>query len=345
MHHLKAALFRVARRVGLFALVGRSRWRRRRLLVLCYHGVSIDDEHEWNPELFMTQDRLRERLRLLRDEGYTVLGLSEGLERLYAGTLPPRSVALTFDDGTHDFAARALPVLREFGMPATVYLTTYYAGHARPVFNVVGAYVLWKARGRELDGRGLVDGLEAVRLDEAGRRVAHEAILAHAERHGLSVEAKDALLRGVAERLGVDYDRILARRILQIMSPDEVAALPADLVDVQLHTHRHRVPLDRSLFVREIEDNRRCIGELAPPAAAAAVHFCYPSGVYDARFLPWLRETGVRSATTCVPGLSSAASDPLLLPRFVDTSFQSALAFEGWASGFAALLPRRGPQL
>jgi peptidoglycan/xylan/chitin deacetylase (PgdA/CDA1 family) len=115
-------------------------------------------------------------------------------------------------------------------------------------------------------------------------------------------------------------------------------------VNVELHTHRHRVPLDHALFVREIEDNRRRIREVAP-RGAGAVHFCYPSGVYDRRFLPWLRETGVRSATTCVPGLSSAASDPLLLPRFVDTSLQSPLGFEGWASGFAALLPRRGAQL
>ncbi|MEO7963531.1 MAG: hypothetical protein ABIT38_06425, partial [Gemmatimonadaceae bacterium] len=49
----------------------------------------------------------------------------------------------------------------------------------------------------------------------------------------------------------------------------------------------------------------------------------------------------VATATTCDPGIASPSSDPLMLPRFIDTSAQSPEAFEAWASGFAELLPRR----
>jgi len=73
-----------------------------------------------------------------------------------------------------------------------------------------------------------------------------------------------------------------------------------------------------------------------------ARHFCYPSGVYRSEFLPWLREAGVQTATTCDPGLASSRTEPLLLPRLVDTSNLSALDVEGWMAGMSAFfMPRK----
>ena len=90
------------------------------------------------------------------------------------------------------------------------------------------------------------------------------------------------------------------------MSEDTVRALPRDLIDVQLHTHRHRAPRDRELFLREIRDNasviRRLRGERSPME-----HFCYPSGEYFGEFLGWLGEPvtllGVIGAVLCVSGV------------------------------------------
>jgi hypothetical protein len=70
-------------------------------------------------------------------------------------------------------------------------------------------------------------------------------------------------------------------------------------------------------------------------------HFCYPSGVYDLRFLPWLREAGVVSGTTCELGFASRSSNQLLLPRFLDNATLSGIEFESWLTGISAALPRR----
>jgi len=142
-----------------------------------------------------------------------------------------------------------------------------------------------------------------------------------------------------ATRLGFDYDDLLRRRLLHLMSPDEVAALPRELVDVQLHTHRHRVPADAAAFEREIVENRTIIANLT--SARAATHFCYPSGVTHPSFPERLGRLGVKSATTCFPGLASSTSNPLLLPRFIDTTAASPIEFESWLSGMSALLPHR----
>jgi peptidoglycan/xylan/chitin deacetylase (PgdA/CDA1 family) len=117
-----------------------------------------------------------------------------------------------------------------------------------------------------------------------------------------------------------------------------VARLPRDLIDVQLHTHRHRVPADRALFDREIRENRDAIHAMTNESAT---HFCYPSGVTNPAFPQWLRELGVVSATTCHPGMASAASDPMMLPRLIDTTYVTDIEFESWLSGASAFLPRR----
>src|SRR3954462_8455678 len=85
---------------GVLPRVRDSTWRRERLLILCYHGLSIDDEHAWDSQFSMRAEVLESRLRMLSEGGYSVLPLAEALERLRTRSLPERSVAITFDDGT-----------------------------------------------------------------------------------------------------------------------------------------------------------------------------------------------------------------------------------------------------
>lgn len=337
----KEVVFLGARRTGILQSTGGSEWRRRRLLILCYHGVSIHDEHEWNDELYIPRALLRQRLEYLRESGYNILPLAEGCERLQNGTLPRRSVAITFDDGAADFASVALPILRELDVPATVYLTTYYSDVGLPVFDVVLSYVLWRGRERRADLASLCERREPLWAQTpAERQHAHATLIEYARAQELDVWAKDALVGRVAERVGVNYADVLASGVLRIMTPDAVANLPGELIDVQLHTHRHRTPLDRDSFMRELRDNATSIRALRGEDTSLT-HFCYPSGVCDNAFLPWLREAGVRYATTCAAGLASPNDNPLLLPRWVDTAKRSPLAFEAWVSGFADLLPKR----
>lgn len=359
---VKRSLLDASRSVGVSAAIGRSHWRARRLLILGYHGVSLADEHVWSPPLYMAPDVFRHRLALLRRHRCSVLGLEEALARLAAGTLPPRAVTLTFDDGFHDFAVRALPLLEEFGYPATVYLTTHYVGRETPVFDVMGRYLLWRARGRRIRLGAVLDGApsespRAVRGETAyalataaGRAAAWRALRHAVHVRGLDSAAKGQLLERLARALDVDYDALRAERILYLMTPREVAECADRRVTFALHTHRHRTPIDRSAFLAEIAINRRRLEAILPappaggPSAAAASHFCYPSGHHLPVFEEWLAEAGVVSAVTCDPGLASAAARPLALPRVIDGAQVPAAVFEGWLTGAAALLPtRRGP--
>src|SRR5271165_5212319 len=115
---IRGGLLRALKASGIFDSVGGSRWRQRRLLILCYHSLALDEENLWRPANFLTPIRLRERFEILKHEGYSVLPLGEALERLRRNDLAPRSVVLTFDDGTYDFYKLTYPLLKEYGFPA-----------------------------------------------------------------------------------------------------------------------------------------------------------------------------------------------------------------------------------
>ncbi len=82
----------------------------------------------------------------------TLDSLLTALARGDAASAPP--VALTFDDGTADFADVALPVLRRAGAPATLYVATDFVDRRRP-FPHEGAPLSWGAL-RDIVSTGLV---------------------------------------------------------------------------------------------------------------------------------------------------------------------------------------------
>jgi hypothetical protein len=282
---------------------------------------------------------LEQRLEILTRGSYAVLPLGEALQRLRSESLPPRSLAITFDDGAYDFYKQAYPRLKKYGFPVTVYQTTYYSELQRPVFNLITSYMLWKRRGEVLEGGselGIAGPIDT--RSEAARHKIVRQLIELSEREALSGLQKDDLAARLAKFLGIDYEALTAKRVLQLMNTDELREVAEGGVDIQLHTHRHRMPEDEALFRREIQENRQ---RLQPVVSTSTEHFCYPSGVYRPVFFPWLEREHVTSATTCDVGLATRNSRSLSIPRFIDTQRQTATHFESWLSGVGDLLAVR----
>ena len=327
---LVSTAFGTLRSTGVFSVAGQLERRRRRLLILCYHGISQCDEHRWRPDLYISQEHFRERLECLRKTRAAVLPLEEALSRLESSTLPARSVALTFDDGFYDFYRQAAPLLSEFQFPATLYLTTHYARYRLPIANLALDYLLWKG-GRPAITLPAYGVAASLANDATGRTSAVRQIGDWMASQKMNTAEKDEIAKTVAAHLGIDYERLRENRLLQIMNDAEVQAIAANGIDIQLHTHRHRMPLERDLFLNEIEDNRREIRRLCGRDPS---HFCYPSGRYAPLYEQWLSECGVRSATTCRHGMARSGCGQMQLPRVLDHDRQSAARFCGVVNGF-----------
>jgi peptidoglycan/xylan/chitin deacetylase (PgdA/CDA1 family) len=328
-----------ARSIGAYSALQRSKWRTERLLILGYHGISLQDEGQWRPSLFMPPDVFADRMEAISRLGCTVLPLDEAITRLEERSLPPLSVAITFDDGFHNFFAAAYPVLKRYGFPVTVYQTTFYSAWNKPMFNLVCPFLLWRAGDKVVDAYPVLGRPGSFDLRTAhGRDSASSEIQEFARSAGFSLEQKQALLETLANVLGLNFQEVSDQRVLTLMSRDELSQLVQNGIDFQLHTHRHRVPKEKQLFMKELQDNQEFLTEISAPRGK---HFTYPCGVYREEVFPWLAEFGVRSATTCESGLVSSQSNLMKLPRFVDTPGVSQLEFEAWLCGLRQFLPGR----
>jgi peptidoglycan/xylan/chitin deacetylase (PgdA/CDA1 family) len=298
--------------------------------ILGYHGLCTGDEADFQPLLFMRASTFRQRVRQIRDHGYRVITLSEAIERLKSRRVEPDLVVITIDDGWHGIYRYAVPVLQEFGYPATVYLTTYYVEHQLPVLNVLFRYMCWRTGATRLKLDEDVAAEDELDLTSRSARWATAATISALADQLVPAERMDFAAR-IASQLEIDFAEIMDRKTFHLMSRPELESLRAAGVDLQLHTHRHRFPPDSQDACRlEIERNREL---LAPYAGAPLEHFCYPSGEYESHQLEWLRSAGITSATTTRTGISRPGDALLELPRLLDSEVWSPEEFSGQLSG------------
>jgi peptidoglycan/xylan/chitin deacetylase (PgdA/CDA1 family) len=339
---MKTAFLRTCSRLGLSRIA--RRLTEHGLRILAYHGFCDGDEARFQPMLFMRATTFRARMQRLLETGHRVIPLEEAVRRLGSGDIEPGLAVLTIDDGWHGIHQHAWPVLREFALPATVYVSSYYAQTQLPVLNVLARYLAWASPLAQVVLDGLAPGVGGRRelADHAARDRLADDMSRYADEKLGSAE-RLGFVRALAARLEIDLEPVLARRTFHLMSRTQLAELAAGGVSLELHTHRHRFPPeDRAACADEIERNR---GFLAGIATAPPGHFCYPSGEYRPHQKDWLRELGVRSATTTRHGLSYPGMDAMELPRFLDSDAHPPELFDAALAGLLAMLREPGATL
>lgn len=302
------------------------------LQILCFHGISLKDEHTVFPQLFITKEQFQQRLQWLQQHSFNVLSLSEALERLQNGTLLKNSVVITFDDGWYGLQPYAIPLLKSSCFPATLYSTTYYSKKETMVFNIASRYILKKSP------------QEIVNLSSLGESFQKPINLSQEEDHAylnkklnklaeteMTATERQQLLKKVASAVDVDFDEMSTLRMFTLLTMDELKEAADHGLDIQLHTHRHQTAdTSAANFKQEIIDNQVALKSYVNNEM---VHFCYPKGITNKEILPVLKESGITSAVTCDPGLNHPGNNPLLLSRFLDGANIPSQIFEAEMTG------------
>ena len=108
-----------------------SRARRRlssRALILLYHRVAEATSDPWS--LAVKPAHFAEHLEVIKKRA-RVLSIKELVAAIANDKLPRRAVVITFDDGYADNLLNARPLLEKYDSPATIFVTTGFAGSDR----------------------------------------------------------------------------------------------------------------------------------------------------------------------------------------------------------------------
>jgi peptidoglycan/xylan/chitin deacetylase (PgdA/CDA1 family) len=316
----RLALLWALRAVGGFALA--RRLTRGAVMIIGWHGVSLAREHDRFASLFISPESLRDRLKFLARH-YTVIDLDEVARQHAAGAFKPKQVVLTFDDGFENFDTAAVPVLREFSMPATNYLVSEYLETQAPNYRMIVRDVV--RLGRPRDTQVTLPGGTAV-PKSAGLLALEAAALKEFDALPQLVAARSTYVEQLGRVLSADVASLLTDRTWHCMVPEAVRRLAHDGFAMQLHTHSHLNVVDHPDAVAE--QVRLCRQIVERTTTLPAPHFCYPSGRWTKAAWATLQQEGVVTATTTHLGPNFPETPLLALRRLMNGEDRSQLEFE-----------------
>jgi peptidoglycan/xylan/chitin deacetylase (PgdA/CDA1 family)/CelD/BcsL family acetyltransferase involved in cellulose biosynthesis len=220
-------------------------------------------------------------------------------------------VAITFDDGYRDNFVHAFPILKQIGIPATIFLTTsYIEANELPWYDQVRlAFKLTLRRRLSLRPMGGPDAIlenEEQRLDALAHTLAWLRVTDEQER----LQSLPQLFR----ELGVPSSLNLPATML---SWDQIRQMKKEGISFGAHTVTHPAlgGLPVSRLQEEILGSKHTIeNRLQSPVR----HFAYPFGKqFDLGSLAKqvVQAAGFQTAVTTIPGVNGPGQDLLELRR------------------------------
>lgn len=269
-------------------------------LILCYHNVvPSEDSHIGEPGLHLASERFARQMHWLADH-YTVVRLSEFVERMTTGASLRSVAAITFDDGYAGVFEHAAPILHAHGLPATVFVVAEAVG---------------RRSGFWWDHEAIIESATPARREEWLNEL-------HGD--GAAIVAQEAPSAGrdlPASHWPADWDAIHAWMDRGI--------------DIGGHSANHRAlpTLTHAELEFEVVASRTVVHRTT---GIWPEFFAYPYGRYDARVRAMVQSAGYRGSFTLDAGLNRTGVDPWCLRRINVPATISDAAFEAWTAG----LPR-----
>jgi peptidoglycan/xylan/chitin deacetylase (PgdA/CDA1 family) len=279
------------------------------LRVLTYHRV---DEPNARPTLCpslisATPKDFDSQMAYLAAE-YRVVSMNEVLRFYrYGIALPPRCVLVTFDDAYCDFAEHAWPIMKRYGLPATLFVPTAYPDQPQKAFWWDRLYhaVAAAPNGSEVSDRA---GALTIETYE-DRAIAFVRLRDHVKalRHAEAMQFVDYVC-GELKAPPVEHS---------VLGWDELRALAREGVTLGAHTRTHpllnRVTPDeaRAEAAGSVLDLEREVGSIPPV-------FAYPSGGCDDEVVRVLNEEGFVLAFATRRGINDVQRANRLMLRRVN---------------------------
>ena len=276
-----------------------------RLSILIYHRV-LDKPDFMRPN----EPDLVEfdwQMALLRNY-FHPLSLAEALVHLDEGSLPKHSVCVTFDDGYSDNLHLALPILKKWNIPASIFVSTGFL-NGGIMWNDVVIETLRNHSADKFDATQF--GLEWLPTDSPQARQKSAQVLLRQLKHQEPCDREAAIQTITGQNSKLPKSLML--------SDDEVVALHRAGIDIGGHTVSHPILscTDDAHAMQEIVSGRKYLAELIN---SEVPHFAYPNGRFQKDFnethVNMVKSMGFTAAVATDHGTNDASTDKYRLRRF-----------------------------
>lgn len=274
-------------------------------IILTYHRVVKEpDEGLCDPAILVTPETLEMHLAEI-SKRFKILPLEEFVGHPGGGRL----CAITFDDGWRDNYEFAFPLLANYGIPATIFVSTGMIGSDK---------TFWFQRVWE-------QAASAVRVSLIKEFIGYYGSLVPSWQAGdMSAQNVSALFFYLKAMPSEELETISleaysaigieANSVRETLTWDEVLEMSKSGISFGSHGHTHHIlpQLESGMKRKEIFDSLKMLKE---KGALVSPFFCYPNGDWDEESLALVKEAGYRGAVTTQPGNNLPDSDPFLLRR------------------------------
>jgi peptidoglycan/xylan/chitin deacetylase (PgdA/CDA1 family) len=279
---------------------------RHKTLILMYHRFSDREDG-----ISTSASDFEAHLKYLK-EHYNVLSLGQAVTKFRTnGNARARDAVITIDDGYRDAYKVALPLLRKYQMPATIFVVTGFLD--RKVW-------LWtdKLRFALLETKKQVCEYQTrerlIKLELSDRRSRIEgAAKINSYLKNIPDEEKEEVIQELAQSLQVSAPESPPAEF-EALTWDELRKLEEGGIEIGSHTHTHpiltQVALDR--VGQELRTSKARLEEMLSHEVPL---FCYPNGINNREIREETRVSGYKAAVTATPGFSGAEDDIFMLSR------------------------------
>jgi peptidoglycan/xylan/chitin deacetylase (PgdA/CDA1 family) len=305
--------------------------------ILTYHAVTPSEPPlgDW---CFLSQKKFMAQMKTLHRLGARVLPLADAASALLEGKLSGRCVAITFDDGYRNNVTAALPILEQFGFPATVFLVTGLVGEKKTLWPNRIIAAVQETRRERIEFRG-----HRYQLGSAEERRKASRELQHVVKRTSGADP-NAASREIEIACGTPVDPEFEKddnfSMLDLESVRKASR--TGLIEFGGHTVTH--PILSKLSCREL--NKEILGSVSGVEELAerpCRTFAYPNGApqdFDVRAVNLLATTNVRFAVTTVQARNQSNGDPYRLTRWDVGSDISLARFVATVSGLQPIFKK-----
>ncbi len=248
--------------------------------------------------------------------------LTDLVESIKDGSLPDRSVAITFDDGYSDNLTHALPVLESVSVPATIFVTTNYVDSDRePWWDEMKHFLLGPLCVPSQLSIQLTDGdYSWPTVTAEDRLVAHHAL--ENLMRPLPAAVNDQILDYLATWAG--SHRKLRPAYRTVTTPQLTKLAEHPLIELGAHTITHPILPTLSLEAQfnEIIGSRYKLEKMIHQPVRS---FAYPNGDFTEQTRKLVDAAGFRAACTTISGRIEPGDDLFRLRRCAVNDWNIAL--------------------